>query len=306
MTRSTATLTPDRFRRRRGPSRAGECLLICLLSFGLLIIEANFPAVAKVRGIGELVHVPVQAAVRLFSDGFRGTQTYLQDKTSLTRENRELRARLLRQDVDLQRMAALKAENEELRLLHILDARLGADSVTAETLPGGPDPYRHRVTLNKGSRQGAYVGQPVVDSGGVVGQVTRDYLVTSEVLLISDAGHAMPVMFERTGLQAIALGTGRRDHRLLLPFMPAHADVIQGDTVVSSGTGGLFPAGLRVGVVDDVRNASGQAFMEAFVTPSANLERPSQVLLLRIEPALPAEESPGPDESAPGAAVAGS
>ena len=305
MTRWTATLTADRFRRRKGPSRAGECLLICLLSFGLLVVEANFPAVQKVRGIGELMLVPVQATVRLVSGGFRGVQSYFRDQSSLMRENQELRARLLRQDVDLQQMSALKSENEELRLLHTLNAQLGSDNFTAETLPGNPDPSRHRVTLNKGSRQGAYVGQPVVDSGGVVGQVTRDYLVTSEALLISDANHALPVMFERTGLQAIALGTGRRDHRLLLPFVPAHADVIQGDTVVSSGSGGLFPAGLRVGVVEDVRNSSGEAFLEAFVSPSANLESPRQVLLLRSEPLRPGAE-PGPVNGESPAAAAGS
>ncbi|MCY3814725.1 MAG: rod shape-determining protein MreC [Gammaproteobacteria bacterium] len=306
MTRGTATLKADRFRRRKGLSRAGECLLICLLSFGLLVVEANFPAIQKVRGIGELILVPVQATVRLFSGGFRGVQGYFRDQSSLMRENRELRTRLLRQDVDLQQMAVLKTENEELRSLHTLNAQLGSNNLTAETLPANPDPSRHRVTLNKGSRQGAYIGQPVVGSGGVVGQVTRDYLVTSEALLISDASHALPVMFERTGLRAIALGTGRRDHRLLLPFVPSHADVIQGDTLVSSGAGGLFPAGLRVGVVEDVRNSPAEAFLEAFVSPSANLESPRQVLLLRSEPLPPAGE-PGPaNGESPGAAAAGS
>ena len=305
MNRWTATLRADRFRRRKGPSRAGECLLICLLSFGLLVVEANFPAVQKVRGIGELMLVPVQATVRLVSGGVRGVQGYFRDQSSLMRENQDLRTQLLLQDVDLQQMAALKSENEVLRSLHTLNAQLGSDNLTAETLPGNPDPSRHRVTLNKGSRQGAFIGQPVVDSGGVVGQVTRDYLVTSEALLISDANHALPVMFERTGLQAIALGTGRRDHRLLLPFVPAHADVIQGDTVVSSGSGGLFPAGLRVGVVEDVRNSSGEAFLEAFVSPSANLESPRQVLLLRSEPLRPGGE-PGPVVGESPGAAAGS
>lgn len=276
------------------------------MSFGLLIIEARFPAVQKVRGVGELVNVPVQAAVRIFSDGFRGARGYLRDQSALMRENQELRARLLRQNVDLQQMTSLKAENEELRLLHTLNAQLGSNNLTAETLPGNTAPSQHRVTLNKGSRQGAFVGQPVVDSGGVVGQVTRDYMVTSEALLISDVNHALPVMFERTGLKAIALGAGRRDHRLLLPFVPAHADVIPGDTVVSSGAGGLFPAGLRVGVVDDVRNSPGEAFLEAFVSPSANLESPRQVLLLRPAPVTPAGAGAPVNEESPGAAAAGS
>lgn len=271
-----------------------------------MVAEANFPAVQKVRAVGEWVNLPIQAAVRFFSGGFREAQGYLRDQSSLMRENRELRTRLLRQDVDRQQMAALKAENAELRSLHRLNAQFGSDNLTAETLPGNRDPSRHRVTLNIGSRQGAYVGQPVVDSGGVVGQVMRDYLLTSEALLISDANHALPVIFERTGLPAIALGTGRSDHRLLLPFVPAHADVIQGDTVVSSGIGGLFPAGLRVGVVDDVRSSSGEAFLEALVAPSANLESPRQVLLLRSERLAPGGELEPVNGEAPDAAATGS
>ena len=286
-----ATLTPDRFRKRKGPSGAGECLLICLCCFGLLVIEAKFPAVQKVRGVGELVKVPINAVVRVASDGVRGAGDFARSQTTLMRENEELRTSLLRQNVDLQQMDLLKAENEELRTLLALDALLGSNNLAAETLPGNPDPARHRVTLSIGSRQGAYIGQPVVDSHGVVGQVARDYLITSEALLISDANHSMPVMIERTGLQAIADGTGRRDHWLLLSYMPVHADIVEGDIVVSSGAGGRFPAGLRVGVVEEVHNSSGQAFIEAFVSPSSNLEGVRRVLLLHSLGAKANEEA---------------
>ena len=279
----TAMLTRDRHRARKGPSRAGECLIICLCCFGLLIVESQVPAVQKARGVGELLKVPLQAAVRVTAGGFGAAYGYFRDQNRLLEENDELRTRLLKHEVDMQQMALLKAENDELRTLLALDTVQGSNNLTAEALPRNPDPARHRVTLSIGSRQGAYVGQPVVDSAGVVGQVAHDYLVTSEALLISDANHAIPVMLERTGLQAIAFGTGRRDHRLLLPYMPMQADVVDGDTVVSSGNGGRFPAGLRVGVVEDVHNASGQAFLEAFVRPSANLEGVRQVLLLRSE-----------------------
>ena len=278
-----AMLTPDRRRGRKGPTRAGECLLICLCCFGLLIIESQVPAVQKARSVGELLKVPLHAAVRVTAGGFGAAYGYFRDQNQLIEENDDLRSRLLKHDVDMQQMALLKAENDDLRSLLALDMVRGSNNLTAEALPRNPDPARHRVTLSIGSRQGAYVGQPVVSSAGVVGQIARDYLVTSEALLISDATHAIPVTLERTGLQAIAFGAGRRDHRLLLPYMPMHADVVEGDTVVSSGSGGRFPAGLRVGVVEGVQNASGQAFLEAFVRPSANLEGVRQVLLLRSE-----------------------
>ena len=235
----------------------------------------------QARAVGELFKVPVQAAVRVAVAGVNATSGYFRDQASLLDENRRLRTLLLSQQVEMQQMALVKVENQNLRSLLALDAVHGSASLSAEALPRNPDRSRHRVTLSIGSSQGAYIGQPVVASGGVVGQIARDYLLTSEALLISDANHAIPVVFERTGQQAIAFGTGRRDHGLLLPYVPSHADVVEGDTVVSSGSGGRFPAGLRVGVVESVRITSGQAFMEAVVRPSANLEGVRQVLLLR-------------------------
>ena len=279
----TATLTRDRSRRRKGPILAGECLLICLSCFALLVVESQVPAVQKVRSAGELLRVPVQAAIRVTVGSFVAAQGYFRDQIQLLRENEELRTRLLNQDVEMQQMTLLKAENEDLRALLALDAMHGSSNLAAQALPRNPDLSRHRVTLSIGSRQGAFVGQPVVDSAGVVGQIARDYLVTSEALLISDANHALPVMFERTGLEAIAFGTGQRDHQLLLPYIPTHADIAEGDMLVSSGSGGRFPAGLHVGVVEGVRNASGQAFLEAVVRPAANLQGVRQVLLLRSE-----------------------
>ncbi len=293
----TATLTPYGFRRRKGPSHAGECLLICLICFAVLVIEAQVPAVQKARAVDELLKVPVQAVVRFAVGSFAATQGYFREKTELLRENEDLRTRLLNQDVEMQQMALLKAENEDLRALLALDAVHGSNNLTAQSLPRNLDRSRHRVTLSIGSRQGAFVGQPVVDAGGVVGQIARDYLVTSEALLISDANHAIPVVFERTGLQAIAFGTGHRDHRLLLPYIQTYEDVAEGDMVVSSGSGGRFPAGLRVGVVEGVRNVSGQAFLEASVRPTANLEGVREVLLLRAETAgADSETADPPDE----------
>ena len=286
----TATLTRDRSRRRKGPILAGECLLICLSCFALLIVESQVPAVQKVRSVGEFLRVPVQAAVRVTVGSFVATQGYFRDQMQLLRENEDLRTRLLNQDVEMQQMTLLKAENEDLRALLALDAMHGSSNLAARALPRNPDLSRHRVTLSIGSRQGAFIGQPVVDSAGVVGQIARDYLVTSEALLISDANHALPVMFERTGLEAIAFGTGQRDHQLLLPYIPTHADIAEGDMLVSSGSGGRFPAGLHVGVVEGVRNASGQAFLEAVVRPAANLQGVRQVLLLRSEAVADASE----------------
>ena len=85
-------------------------------------------------------------------------------------------------------------------------------------------------------------------AGGVFGQVARVEQLTSEVILVSDAAHAIPVQINRNGLRTIAVGTGDMS-RLKLPYLPTSADVVAGDLLVTSGLGGGFPAGYPVGTV---------------------------------------------------------
>ena len=131
----------------------------------------------------------------------------------------------------------------------------------------------------KGSLSGIFPGQPVLDAHAVMGQVTHVTPMTSTVLLITDASHALPVQVDRNGLRTIAFGTGRI-HELELPHLPNNADIREGDQLVTSGLGGRFPPGYPVARVSRIEHRPGEPFASIVATPSAHLERSREVLLV--------------------------
>jgi len=135
------------------------------------------------------------------------------------------------------------------------------------------------IISNKGGRDGAYVGQAVIDADGIVGQITRDRYFSSEAMLVTDVDHAIPVELARNRLRTIAVGTGELD-RLSLPFLPVNADVVDGDLLISSGLGGIFPPGYPVGVIRNIEEITGQAFLQVAAEPAAALNRIREVLLI--------------------------
>jgi rod shape-determining protein MreC len=181
-------------------------------------------------------------------------------------------------------------ENTRLRELLESTTRVGNRALVAEILSVDLGRYRERVDLNRGFANGALVGQALIDAQGVVGQVVRVGPFTSEAILITDADAAVPVSVNRNGLRTIAEGTGDSG-RLRLRNLTNNADIVVGDLLISSGLGGVFPAGYPVGRVLEVRLRPDQAFKEVIAEPVSALDREREVLLvmneLEEEPAAP-------------------
>ena len=173
-----------------------------------------------------------------------------------------------------------------------------ARRLSAEILSVELDPYRQRL-LNRGLVDGVYVGQALIDSQGVVGQVVRVGPLTSEALLITDADSAVPVTVNRNGLRTIAVGTGDSG-RLRLRNITNNANIVVGDVLMSSGLGGVFPAGYPVGRVIEVTLRPEQGFAEVLAEPSSTLDRDREVLLLwDSSEAAPQASEPEASETQP-------
>ena len=200
-------------------------------------------------------------------------------RSSLLDENAQLRSQARLLEARLQQVASLRAENSRLRALLNSSALLEDDVFEAELVGVSPDPSRQLVVLNRGSRDGVYVGQALLDEQGLMGQVVEVSTNSSRVLLITDATHAIPVQVNRNGVRAIAEGIGRLD-RLELRHLASTEDVEVGDLLVSSGLGGLFPRGYPVAVVTEVVRDPGQTFAKVYAEPSAALSRSRHVLLV--------------------------
>lgn len=200
-------------------------------------------------------------------------------KQALLDENANLREELLIHKRKVQQMAAIYAENVRLQQLMNASERINQRVVVAEIFGVSPDPLAHKVIINKGSGHGVYVGQPLVDADGLMGQVVEVSPYSSHVLLITDSTHAIPVQVNRNGVRAVAEGVGDL-YRLELRHVSNTVDIQQGDLLVSSGLGQRFPVGYPVATVETVVHDPGQPFARVTARPMAQMNRSRHVLLV--------------------------
>ena len=301
-----------------GPSapRSGDVagtlrlLAYLALAIALIVLDHRGGWLAQIRARGELVVQPLwwlAGAPARIGDEVRDNAS---TRAQLADENRILRNALLISGARLSRLQAAAAENARLRGLLGAGQRGGLDVQLAPILDVDLDPTRQRLILDAGSRDGVQVGQSVIDAGGVLGQITGVTAGTATVLLITDPDHAVPVVVARNGVRLVAYGKGRSD-RLELANIPLSSDVKVGDSIVTSGLGGRFPAGFAVGTVMSLQPDDSRAFLVGQLKPAAQLDRGRDVLLLKsrqsgigsresVPPTVPAAEA----APAPGVAKA--
>ncbi len=232
-----------------------------------------------VRSALAVVTYPLQVLAQLPATATDWAASTFASRRQLAADYAELREANLLLMARLQKLDALESEN--LRLRNLLDSsiKVGERVLIGELIAMDLDPYTQRVTINKGSTSGVYDGQPVLDADAVMGQVVQTTPFTSDVLLVTDPSHALPVQVQRNGLRSIAVGTGRNS-QLELPYLPINADIQEGDLLVTSGLDGTFPAGYPVAVVSAVSRRAGEAFPYVVATPRAHLDRVREVLLV--------------------------
>ncbi len=250
-----------------------------VLALLLIVADLRFNQLATTRSVLSGLALPfywvADVPARI---GAWGKENFV-TRSSLLEENASLRSESLLLKSQLQQMAALRAENGRLRELLNSSALVQDDVLVAELIGISPDPVRHQVVLNKGEGDGVYMGQPLLDASGLMGQVVQVGAGSARVLLITDATHAVPVQVNRNGVRAIAEGVGRLD-QLELRHVAATTDIEAGDLLVTSGLGQRFPEGYPVAEVVSVERDPGQAFARVVARPMAQLNRSRHVLLV--------------------------
>src|SRR5271166_1901377 len=266
-----------------------RCVLFSLLAVALMIVDKRYDHLGKIRRALSIVAYPVQLAVASPFEGWAWLRENLTTREALRSDKAKLEDELRVAEFRLQRYEALEAESRRLRALRDSTAGVGSRFIIGDIMDVDLDAFRERVLIDKGARDGVFVGQAVLDAGGVFGQVARIEQLTSEVILVSDAAHAIPVQINRNGLRTIAVGTGDMG-KLKLPYLPTSADVVSGDLLVTSGLGGGFPQGYPVGTVAEVKRDPAQSLADVVVSPAAHLDRSRELMFVWLKPsaALPA------------------
>jgi rod shape-determining protein MreC len=265
-------------------------LVLVVLSVALMVVDARFTLLKPVRSQMSLVLMQSYWITDLPQRLWQGVASQFGSRTELVAENEKLKTENLLLQGRMQKLAALTEQNVRLRELLNSSALVNEKVEVAELIGMDPNPFTHRIIINKGERDGVVLGQPVLDARGLMGQVVELMPYTSRVLLLTDTTHSIPVQVNRNGLRAIASGTGNPE-RLELRHVADTADIKEGDLLVSSGLGQRFPAGYPVATVKEVIHDSGQPFAIVRAVPTAALNRSRYLLLVFSDTRTPEERA---------------
>jgi rod shape-determining protein MreC len=273
-------------------------LLFVIVSVVLMTLDHRGQQLESTRNLLAILLYPLQYAVNVPVAAANWAGENLASRKVLLEENGQLRQKQLVLESRLGRLNELEAENRRLRGLLGSSDKVSDRVLIAELLAVDMDPFSRQIMLNQGSRGGVFIGQSLVDADGILGQVTRVGPFSSTAMLITDPSHALPIQVTRSGLRAIAVGTGSVN-LLELSHIPNNADLQVGDALVTSGLGRRFPPGYPVGKIRSIERDNGQPFAKVLVEPSAHLERNREVLLVwpaterNDNEVLPSFSSPG-------------
>jgi rod shape-determining protein MreC len=272
----------------RGPSFGFRYFCYALLSVVLMFYDQKGGWLDTARYGLQAAIYPLQLAVNSPSAAWSWLKESFATREALQKEVDGLRAQLREQQLMTLRQSALQAENATLRHLNgvmpeVIEKRLVGEVINADT----GSTLRQRLLINRGGRSGVYKSQPVVSGDGVIGQVYRTGPFSSEIILITDSEHMLPVQVLRSGVRTIALGTGNPTS-LDLPYVPQNGDVKVGDVLVTSGIGTVFPYGIPAGRVTKVTRDPAEPLAQIQAVPLARIESEREVLFIWGRPNHPA------------------
>lgn len=274
---------------RRGLSATSKLILLGLLSMVLMAADHRLQISQPIRSGVALILAPLQWLSLQPGRVIKASAQYFSNLEQAQDAAQNYQSKTIAQAQRLQQVEQLSQENAHLRQLLDLRVQMAGPSKAVQVLYDTADPYTRRVVVDRGQLAGIVHGSAVIDSAGVVGQVTRVYPLVSEVTLLTDRDQSIPVMNARTGSRHVANGDPYTlGGSLDLKFVPAGSDMQKGDLLTTSGIDGVYPAGLHVGRVVRIDRRVDSSFARVHAEPMA-VERGRHLLVL-----LPVKDWPEP------------
>ncbi len=259
---------------------AGFALFVALIFFSLNLRRRD--TTSSFEKVVLTVTSPVSGLITVVNDAIFGLWDGYLFLTKVKEENRRLLQTIKVQNERLIRGNEALLENERLRSLLEMKARLPGVPVAVSVIAEEVTPWFRTVVVNRGAQDGIREGLPVLALSGVVGQVIKVGATSSKVLLLSDHASAMAATIQRSRARGVVKGKG--GDLCSLEFASRLDDIKLGDIVVTSGIGGVYPKGIPIGEVTMVKKGEYGIFQTVTVRPAVNLSRLEELLVLVSPP----------------------
>ena len=274
-------------------------VMLLFVNFVVMAIDARgrFTQEQTVKGFVQAVFSPIQNATSWISSTAGGFINQIINFRSTARENEALKERLAQSELELRNVKEAKSENYRLQGLLALKADPGPQKVFARVIARDASVWFNTITINSGSASGIALNMPVVTPGGIVGRVIAVSPVTAQVMLITDEKAAAGAIVGQLGSSG-ALGSVRglgNSGLLEMRYVSGLQRVAPGDYVLTTGQDGIYPAGLNVGEVIEVKNGTATQPHQIYIRPSARLDQLTEVAVLLYQP----PQRPAPEQTLP-------
>ena len=266
---------------RSNPNYSGlRIILIFILSSGMMYLDFQGNYTDRLRSYLSVAVLPIQVAANAPKKIINNLKNKFSDRESILTENQLLKKENIQLYSKVQQTYKLEAENK--RLFELLKAKPedGKNFIFADIIAVNQDNDKHQIIINKGSMDGIELGAAIADSKGIIGHIVRDQVLASEVLLISDPEHGIPIEIARNGLRAIAIGIGSYDE-IILNNLPNNSDIKINDVLITSGLGGRYPEGYPVAIISNIERVKGDSYLSIGAKPIANLKNINEVLVIQ-------------------------
>ncbi|OYY75545.1 MAG: rod shape-determining protein MreC [Gammaproteobacteria bacterium 28-57-27] len=253
--------------------------MLLLAAVGVYLADSRLHLLEGLRGGLMSLLEPMQRAASFPRQFWQDTRDALRSREALDSENQQLEANNKLLQAQMQTFWSVEQENKRLRQALNAVAALEVDVMLAQVLRNATDTNNPTILINRGARDGVYVGQAALLGTGVLGQVQHVGANTAEILPLTNERHAIPVRVARSGLRGIVQGAGILDE-VSVHHLPKQADVVVGDVLLTSGLGGGFPEGFPVASITRISPEQSGAFADIRARPMAELHDVRDVVLV--------------------------
>lgn len=265
-------------------------LVLCTILF----VDVKTSLLSPTRATLSYLTYPISLVASVPSRLFNQVDDLLASQPDIKYAYQHLHSEYFKVKAEMLKSDSIYNENQRLRSLLGMIDRSKLSMQIAKPLRIDLDPYQHRILIDKGIKDGVYLGQAAIDDKGIVGQVTDIFRVSAVVTLITDPGHSIPVQVRRNGLHALAEGVGDFNS-MRVPFLNKNVDLREGDVLETSGLGGRFPEGYPVAVVESIKSGE-ETFLQVKANPSASIDSLQYILLVFTEKKATSHKASNKDE----------
>ena len=263
----------------KGPSLLSKLLLLTFISILLMGIDFRFHYLKSIRQFTSVLTKPFHAVLNLPIDIYDFTTRYFSNQSHLIHENETLKLNIDALKADLQRLDYIDQENDQLRNLLEVRNTHKFKTEAVSIIYSRFDPFNQKIIIDGGQNKDFQPGQPVIDALGLVGQISSVFPETSEVTLIIDKKMSVPIQIQRNGLRAITNGNGQNE-TISLSYLPNSVDVMKGDILKTSGIDTIYPEGIAVAEILEIKHDPKLPFAKIICKPISAIRNHSHVLVI--------------------------